>query len=147
MIWLMLELVNAVVEGPEPPSDITPGGTKKYRTVSDYLDKADTTLRDVYEELKSYALALGDDVQLRVTKYYFAFKRIKNFLCVEVHPQVGKLLLFVKVDPCSINLEEGFTRDVREIGHFGTGNLEITVSSRDDMERAKPLIQTSYEAS
>jgi len=26
------------------------------------------------------------------------------------------------------------------IGHFGTGDLEITIASDDDLERAKPLI-------
>lgn len=52
----------------------------------------------------------------------------------------------VKVDPDSVTLEEGFTRDVRNIGHFGTGDLEIVISSLDDLERAKPLLQRSYEA-
>jgi predicted transport protein len=33
------------------------------------------------------------------------------------------------------------------IGHFGTGDLEITIGSPDDIERAMPLIQKSYEAS
>ena len=44
-------------------------------------------------------------------------------------------------------LEAGFTRDVRKIGHFGTGDLEITMTSHDDLERAKPLVVSSYEAS
>jgi hypothetical protein len=35
---------------------------------------------------------------------------------------------------------------VKNIGHFGTGDLEITMVSQDDLERAKPLILTSYEA-
>jgi predicted transport protein len=78
---------------------------------------------------------------------YFAFRRIKNFACVEVHPQAKKLLVFVKVDPSTTDLVPGFTRDVRKIGHFGTGDLEITIASPDDLERAKPLILASYEAS
>jgi predicted transport protein len=44
-------------------------------------------------------------------------------------------------------LEEGFARDVREVGHFGTGDLEVRLDSIDDLERAKPLIERSYEAS
>ena len=46
-----------------------------------------------------------------------------------------------------ISLEPGFTRDVSQVGHFGTGDLEITLSKSDDLERAKPLIQRSYDAS
>jgi predicted transport protein len=36
---------------------------------------------------------------------------------------------------------------VREIGHFGTGDLEVRIDSLDDLERAKPLIERSYDAS
>ena len=34
-------------------------------------------------------------------------------------------------------------RDVTKIGHFGTGNLEVTIGSTDDFERAQPWIQMS----
>ncbi|MFH1019301.1 MAG: DUF91 domain-containing protein, partial [Pseudomonadota bacterium] len=73
--------------------------------------------------------------------------RIKNFACVEVHPGNGKILVYVKVDPTTISLEKGFTRNVAELGHFGTGNLEITIDSLQALERAKPLLLKSYEVS
>lgn len=38
-------------------------------------------------------------------------------------------------------------RDVRSIGHFGTGDLEITIKSAEDFERAKPYIVKSFDAS
>jgi hypothetical protein len=47
----------------------------------------------------------------------------------------------------SIQLEPGFTRGVSNIGHFGTGDLEITLSKPEDLERAMPLIKRSYENS
>ena len=75
------------------------------------------------------------------------FKRIKNFACVEFRPQASKILVYVKVDPDSVSLQEGFTRDVSNIGHYGTGDLEITLSTPDDLERAMPLIRRSYEVS
>ena len=75
---------------------------------------------------------LGDDVQKKTLKYYIAFKRIKNFACVELHIQNGNISLYLKIDPSSIQLEEGFTRDVSNIGHFGTGNLEVTIRNDAD---------------
>jgi predicted transport protein len=54
--------------------------------------------------------------------------------------------VFVKVDPSTVAPQPGFLRDVRNIGHFGTGDLEITIRTADDLERAKPLIIKSYEA-
>jgi predicted transport protein len=90
---------------------------------------------------------LGDDVVKKTRKLYIAFQRTQNFACVEVHPQANELLIFVKVDPDSVQLEEGFSRDMRNIGHFGTGDLELRVRSQTDLEKAFPLIRQSYEAS
>jgi len=146
---LILELVNATSGVGEVTSDNAKKGGKgqiKYATVTELLEKADTNLSDLFEALKAFHLALGDDVQMKVLKFYFAFKRLKNFACVEVHPQAEKLLVFVKVNPDTIQLENDFTRDVRKIGHFGTGDLEISIRSQADLERAKPLILKSYEA-
>ncbi|ROV70530.1 hypothetical protein D3105_00415 [Streptomyces globisporus] len=43
--------------------------------------------------------------------------------------------------PDSVKLEEGFTRDMRGIGHLGTGDLEVRVVSAADLEKAAPLIR------
>jgi len=51
----------------------------------------------------------------------------------------------VKVNPDTIALQPGFTRDVRGIGHFGTGDLEITIQTVADLEKAKPLFDRSYQ--
>jgi predicted transport protein len=142
---LLLELVNATTGDAQEPA--SSGGKNRYTesTITDKLAKANSDVKDRFESLKAFLLALGDDVQLKTLKHYFAFKRIKNFASVEVHPQTSKIVVFVRVDYDSVHFEEGFTRDVRNIGHFGTGDLEITIGSDDDLERAKPLIIKSYD--
>ena len=148
---LLLDLVNATTanNGENDPEIQEKSGKKKQkvRTVSDYLEKADQTLTDLYDSIKTYLLALGDDVQIKTLKHYIAFKRIKNFACIEIHPNTNKILLYLKVDPDSIDLVPGFSRDVRSIGHFGTGDLELTISSVKDFEQAKELIMKSYDVS
>ncbi|MDN5611932.1 MAG: DUF5655 domain-containing protein, partial [Staphylococcus equorum] len=89
-------------------------------------------------------LALSDDVQVKELKFYIAFKRIKNFVCIEVLPSQNKILLYIKVNLDSVKLEKGFTRDVTNIGHYGTGNLSITIKDNNDFEKAKPYILESY---
>jgi len=146
---LLLELVNAttaVVAYSDSEKPVK-AGKNQYKTVTEYLAQAKQEQKDLYEEVKAYLLALGDDVQFKILKFYFAFKRIKNFACVEVHTGTGKLLVYVKVDPGAIDLENGFTRDVKKTGHFGTGDVEITIGSMADFEKAKPLLLKSYEAS
>jgi len=111
------------------------------------MENADPAVLDRFEALKAFLFALGDDVQMQALKYYIAFKRIKNFCCVQFYNHEKKLMVYVKVDPSTVALEHGFTRDVRNIGHQGTGDLEITIRNDADLEKAKPLLIRSYEAS
>jgi predicted transport protein len=144
--FMVLELVNAVTGTPQDPDT---GGQprQKSKTVTEYLDQSPTELRDLYQATEDFLTALGDDVTHKVTQLYIAFRRIKNFACVEVHPQSKKLLVYLKVDPDTVELDPGFTRDVRTIGHFGTGDLEVTIATTDELERSKPLLVASYETS
>lgn len=147
---LLLELVNASSATVAIEERTKNGkGKRADKTVSDTLAQAKPELSDLYEELCAYLLALGDDVQYKTLKYYFAFKRLKNFACVQLYNQIETILVYVKIDPETVDLENGpsFLRDVREIGHFGTGNLEITIKSSDDLEKAKDYLMKSYEAS
>ncbi len=144
---LLLELVNAVVGEEAPRAKAAANSSKRYTTAGELLEKADKGLQELYQDLKAHLLALGDDVQFGELKFYFAFKRIKNFACVEVHPQSSKLLVYLKIGPDRTQLEKGFSRDVRKVGHFGTGDLELTIRSRGDLEKAKPLLMKSYEQS
>ncbi len=153
--YLLLELVNAVTGTTTATSaggrSAASGSATKqptvYKTVTEYLAQSPGPLQDLYSDLESQLVALGDDVQQKATKLYFAFRRIKNFACVEVHPSAGKLVVFLKVDPDTVELIEGFTRDVRSIGHFGTGDLEVTVIDHESLHRAVDLFRQSYENS
>ncbi|MDX8365235.1 DUF5655 domain-containing protein [Cytobacillus sp. IB215665] len=148
--FVLLDLVNSTTAQTVHITEDTPTPTERntrVKTVSDYLEQANTELTDRFETLKAYMMALGDDVQIKILKHYIAFKRIKNFACVEIHPQTAKVLLYLKVKSDTITLEQGFTRDVSNIGHYGTGDLEVVISNDEDMEKAKRLINMSYDAS
>ena len=36
-------------------------------------------------------------------------------------------------------------RDVSHVGHWGTGNLEVTLGTMADLEAVKPFINVAYE--
>ncbi|MYA30144.1 MAG: DUF91 domain-containing protein [Gammaproteobacteria bacterium] len=144
---LMLELVNASEAESGSAAGTVTGPSSSYKTISETLDALQGPLHDLYHDLRTHLLALGDDVQEKTLKYYVAFKRIHNFVCIEVHPNKGALTLFLKVDPTTVNLQKGFSRDVRTIGHYGTGDLELTLRDQADLKRAEPYIERSYDAS
>ncbi|EMR07209.1 hypothetical protein C772_00854 [Bhargavaea cecembensis DSE10] len=151
--FILLDLVNATTAQTVHISEevnkatSTTNRSTRVKTVSDYLEQANMELSDRFETIKAYMLALGDDVQIKILKHYIAFKRIKNFACVEIHPHSAKILLYLKVKPDTITLEEGFTRDVTNIGHYGTGDLEVVISDDEDIEKAKRLIDMAYDVS
>lgn len=149
---LALELVASTaavgIRTYNEPAEAAPNrGVRRERTVVDLLGQADETLRGLYERLDAHLVALGDDVTMRTQKNYFAYRRLRNFACVEVHPQTRTLLIYLKVDPDTVVAESDFTRDMRSIGHFGTGDLEVRITTASGLERALPLVQRSYDAS
>jgi predicted transport protein len=145
---LLFELVNAVSgESVALTAENEGRSATENKGFREYLAQSSDVLKDRFESLKAFALALGDDVQMKQLKYYTAFRRLRNFACVEVHPQNGQLLVFLKIDPTHVQLEPDFTRDVRDTGHFGTGDLEVRIKNDADLERAKPLVLRSYQDS
>jgi len=143
---LLLELVNATTARPVGAEESGAAGTQ-YTTVSEHLVRASDELKDRFEALKAFLLALGDDVQMKTLKYYFAFKRLRNFAIVEIRPQSGALVVSVTASPDGVNIEDGFIRDIHGVGSYDTCDLEITIASDADLEKAGPLLVRSYEGS
>jgi predicted transport protein len=157
---LMLELVHApkqarssspLPSAPSPPAVTADEAEHDDPYLSSRIDyklgRADPALRDLFEAVRQYLIGLGDDVQVKELKNYIAFKRLKNFTCAEIYPQVKVVTLYLRLDPTSVELEEEFSRDVTKIGHFGTGNLELSLKNMDDFAKAQPLLRRAYEGS
>ncbi|MDH5300505.1 MAG: DUF5655 domain-containing protein [Gammaproteobacteria bacterium] len=149
--FLILERVNSVtVESVAAPSSHSHTGAKSkqvYTTVSQYLERAPEQVKSLYQDVEDLLLSLGDDVEKKVLKFYVAYKRIKNFACVEVRVQAMCVVVYLKCPTTPDYIIDGFTRDVSNIGHFGTGDLEVTLRSKEDVERARHLFELSYQAS
>lgn len=146
---LLLELVNAVsVEemGAVGANDGSARVKSEGKTHAEQILLASPALSALFEQVKSFIHAQGDDIQEKSLKLYTAFKRLRNFACAVVIPkQDPHVRLWLKIDPDSLALEEGFSRDVRSIGHWGTGDLEVIIRSVADFEKARPLIERSYQ--
>jgi predicted transport protein len=156
---LLLELANSSSAGaaksakgskaPKPakpieeatPAAVKAGGTDK--TVAEQLAAMPEALTVLLASLEDYVLSLGDDVQRKELKLYIAFKRLKNFATVV--PQKGRLLLYLHLDVDQVPPPPGIGRDVRQQGHWGTGDLELSLTLPAHLDVAKPLILQAYE--
>jgi predicted transport protein len=149
---LLLELVNTQSAQskyhPKTESSSSTSSSKNNdKSHADSLAIASPMLLQLYNAVCDYCDSLGDDAQRKELKLYTAFKRIKNFISILVLPQQKdeRINLYLKVDPSSIELQNGFSHDVTNKGHWGTGNLEVVLRTPLDLEKAKSLIQTSFE--
>jgi predicted transport protein len=147
---LLLELVNVVAGKTGTPTRKGAGKTAKGaknagadKTVAEWLTDLTPPLRQLLDSLEGYVLSLGDDVQRKDLKLYIAFKRIRNFATVVL--QKDRLVLYVHLHPDRVQMIDGLMRDVRAIGHWGTGDLEIVLRHESDLERAKPIVRQAYE--
>ena len=112
------------------------------KTHIEKLAAAPAPLRTLYEDICNYIESLGDDIVSNQLKLYLAYKKVQNLVCIEIYSR--QLILYLKLNPDTVNLEEGFTRDMRNIGHYGTGDLQVIVISSGDFEKAKKLIERAY---
>lgn len=155
---LLLELVNGAsaastqstievedVPVSEKPARTPAASTLAMKTHADQVATASPELLALYEETRGFILAQGDDIIEKQLKLYVAFRRLKNFVCMSLISKVDPhVFLTLKLDPSTVQLEEGFSRDVSKIGHWGTGDLELTLRAPDDFEKARALIERAY---
>lgn len=141
---LFFELINSNVAKPikdNGEQQITKQSTDK--SFDEQLNTTTPKLRELYSSIRDYIIALGGDIVENQLKLYVAFKKIKNIICIEVYQK--QILLHLRINPDTITLKDGFTRDMRGVGHYGTGDLQISIKAIEDFERAKRYINKAYE--
>lgn len=136
---LLFELLNTNTVAPIDVETLErsyrQGGGK---TFSDQYQVAPQKFKDLYD----YAMSLGDDVSQSTLKLYSAFKKIKNFCTMEVYQT--KLLLNFRLNPDDFTLTESL-RDIRNIGHWGCGDLQLIMKDGAEINLAKELILKAYQ--
>lgn len=144
-----LQLVASVADSAATPhapattARATSGGAK-VRSVQQIHDGAPESLRNLYADLDALLISSGE-VQKQFQLRYIAYRRIKNVATVRFQPRSHTHVLTLKVDPDTVELSDGFVRDIRKIGCLGTGPLEVRIRSQEDLARATNLAQRSVE--
>ncbi|MEG3630678.1 DUF5655 domain-containing protein [Streptomyces poriticola] len=120
------------------------GGGSTVKSVRQFYDESPQSLRDLYADLDAMLISQAD-VQKEFQLHYVAYRRIKNVATIRFQPRSHTLVVRLAVDPDTVELVEGFARDVRKIGCLGTGPLELRIRSHEDLSRASDLVRRSVE--
>lgn len=106
-------------------------------------DEVSESTQELYNLLEEEILKINPEIKIEHKKYYIAFKKKSNFVTVEIQSNNIKLWLYLNkekiIDP------QKLIRDVSEIGHHGTGNIEVTLSNKEELQSVLDLIKQSYD--
>lgn len=140
---LMFEQINENIAAAIPENEPTATKLKAAdKTFDEQIESADKAIQVLYQDLANYILSLGDDISETHLKLYAAFKKIKNVVTVVAKKK--KLIINLPLEVDSVAFEDGYSRDVTNIGHWGCGPVELHLQNTMDLEKAKPLIDRAY---
>ncbi|HEY9086844.1 MAG TPA: DUF262 and DUF1524 domain-containing protein [Anaerolineaceae bacterium] len=125
---------------------------KKYRPATDIGEGNDFALEH-YEYLQGKQLELFLTFRQRVLnidpsvreehkRRYIAFKSTTNF--VDVEPQKNRLRLILNMPYMETVDPKGLCRDVTGLGHWGNGDVEVGLSSCDELDDVMELIEQAF---
>ena len=138
-VWGAPQLADDVLDAYRPAA-AKPG--QQY-SVADHTHLVTGPMHDLFETLRKSVLALDPCVNEEFLKLYVAYKAETNF--VDVVPQAKRLLLVLNLGIDDIEDPKGLCRDISNIGRWGNGDVEIGLSSAEELPYVMGLIRQSFD--
>jgi len=95
------------------------------------------------EVLRTKLKSLSNEIDERFNMKYIGYYSNGGFC--QIHTQKYQLKIWVNLDIHEITDPLSLCRDVRKIGHYGTGNTEIVLKSFDELNAVFDIIQQAYK--
>lgn len=112
-------------------------------SIDDHPHLVGGPMRELFEALRKAVLELDACVTEEFLKLYVAYKAETNF--VDVVPQVRRLRLSLNMPFNEIDDPRGLCLDVTNLGRWGNGDVEVGLSSLDDLPYIMGLIRQSFD--
>lgn len=120
-----------------------PGAAKSTYTISDHPQLLSEKIRPIFEAFRREVLALDACVAEEYLKLYVAYKAETNF--VDVVPQSSALRLSLNMKWPELNDPKGMCLDVSGKGRWGNGDVEVKLTSLDDLPYVVGLVRQSLD--
>ena len=112
-------------------------------SLEEHSENLNEHVLELFNAVRDYIVTLDSSVEEAPKKNYIAYKTSQNFVCLQTGKK--KLTLYLKLNPDEFIEIPKQGRDVREIGHFGTGDFELTIKDLVDFDETKHLINEAYK--
>jgi predicted transport protein len=113
-------------------------------TINSHYSNLDHNILDLFNEVRDFIVSLSSDIEEVPKKHYIAYKTSQNFACLQTYKK--KLALYLRLNPDEINPIPRQGRNVKKIGHFGTGDFELTLETSKDFNEVKHFINEAYKS-
>lgn len=100
-------------------------------------------MKPLFEDLRKRILNIDSSVREEPQKLYIAYKSFTNF--VDIVPQKKALRLSLNMQFEKIKDPEGKCKDVHGKGRWGNGDVEVRLSSYEDLDYIMGLIKQSFD--
>lgn len=99
----------------------------------------------LYREIDRLCMSfVPDGISRRFLVKYISYEYDGHCFC-SLHVLQGGLKVWLRLKFNTIENPPSFVRDVTNVGHWGTGDVELHLSNLTDLEEAAGLIRRSYE--
>lgn len=112
-------------------------------TLEEHFENLDDDIIELFNAVRDFIVTIDGSIEETPKKHYIAYKTSQNFVCLQTYKK--KLALHLKLNPDEIIPRPIQGRDVRGIGHYGTGDFELTIKNLKDFEETKYLINEAYK--
>lgn len=143
-VWVVAEASQEVIDRLKPVKEI---GEQYTIENHPYLSKGSEMygegVRDVFEILRKEIVALDPCVTETFLKLYVAYKAETNF--VDIIAQAKKLKLILNIPFAEIVDPKKICKDVSNLGSWGNGEVEVSVTNNHEIPYAVGLIRQALE--
>ena len=144
----LAEIGVGVWPAPKLPQDILDAYRPKPNMVTaysleDHPNLLTPNMRPVFDAFRKAVLALDPCVNEEFLKLYVAYKAETNF--VDVVPQAKRLRLALNMSFSDLNDPKGLCKDVTNMGRWGNGDVEVGLSTLDELPYVIGLVRQSLE--
>ena len=115
----------------------------KVYTEYDHLRGVPATIKELYQKFKDTILNIGDDINIKPTKFYIGFVVKRNITDIRIQKKSLKLWINLKMG--ELNDPKNLARDVSNIGHWGNGDYELQINDDENLEYIVSLIKRAYK--
>ena len=112
-------------------------------SIDSYKYLHETKIRNLFEKLRNEILSLDPEITEEYLKLYIAYKLETNI--IDVVPQKDKLKLYINIRFGELHDSKGLCRNVSQTGHWGNGDVELFLSSVDEIDYVISLVRQAIE--